>query len=240
MLSEVLVLMATGAAQAGTASLPDPPPRPEDAVEVPVASADEVTGETDGYLLPSEEIWSGRERTGLLVRFSMGPAYLWGSFEGTREGSDVIRRLPIEGFAGAAETVVAGAPVPGLALGARIAITSAPRPVFREGGASEEMDALHVLQGGFIVDWYLIPDGGFHLFASTGLAMLPDPSPLFHDLQSGLAWSGGVGYELPMSEFWAAGLTLRVDGAYLQPDASVEDATFTFACPTAQLTFTGG
>jgi hypothetical protein len=239
MLSEALwlALATSGAA----VDLPDPPPPPEGAAEVAVTSLDEEPAEPPPPLLPSEPAWSGRERMGMVGRFSFGPAYLWGHYEGMREYGEVVgRRMPIEGFAASAEMMVGGAPLPGLILGTRLGLTTAPGAVFRDGDTSETLEPLYLLQGGFIVDWYLVADGGFHVFASTGLALLPDPDPLHHDLASGIAWSGGVGYELWLSEVWSAGITLRVDGAHLGADTGSPSETndFFFACPSLQLSFT--
>jgi hypothetical protein len=186
---------------------------------------------------------------GFFLRFGVGLGYLAGGIDTafgcsgcTTQGE--ARSASIHGVASTADMLIGGAVLPGLIFAGRGSVMVVPSAgtSFEASGASAaedvELDSFVLgLVGGY-VDIYPDPEGGFHLFASTGFAVSTEQRDATQRMPMngpvGFYGGGGLGWEGFIGDSWSLGIEARVEGGRLEADQVDE----TFVAPVVAVDFT--
>lgn len=160
---------------------------------------------------------------GFYLRLGIGIGY---SSMSARDSESLTRReSTLSGLAVPIELAIGGTPVPGLVIGIGSYGAVVPSPRATNDGDDLDSDNSQVLSTfGPFVDYYFLPDRGFHAQAGFAFAVAPftmnDPDLELETEASPKGWAAmvGVGWEAWVGEQWGIGALARVQYARLKLD----------------------
>jgi hypothetical protein len=174
--------------------------------------------------------WAGRAMAdpgthdGFQFRGTVGGGYLadWTSGSGAGATS-----LTSHGVAGSLELYFGGTPLPGLAVGV---VSTLVLP-----GSNATLFSTN----GIYVDYYLDPQGGFHLIGVLGIAQIALDDKDSRISSEGMGTAGlGVGYDWWIGDEWSIGFLGRLTYAMASFESNGLFERQDVLTPTLSLTFT--
>jgi hypothetical protein len=148
----------------------------------------------------------------------------------------------IQGGGGAFDIAIGGTPVKGLALGGAFMFSQAMKPNVKYGSVSATATSdLNFGLLGFFADYFFDAEGGGHLGAAVGPAILTVTDQAGTTQATAKGFGGALfgGYDWWVSDNWSLGILARFAGARTSTSMSVSAPTYSVSITETESTFTG-